>query len=127
MRLHSLKILGSLSKGNKQITDKEIITWSNSKVQNGKMSSFRDSSLSDSLFFLELLNNIAPGCVNDEHVIKGRLSQDEMNLNAKYAISTARKIGCTVFLTYEDIVEVKSKMIMVLCASLMSWAQTNAK
>jgi plastin-1 len=39
-------------------------------------------------------------------------------LNAKYAISTARKIGACVFLTPEDIVEVKSKMIMTFVSEL---------
>lgn len=41
-------------------------------------------------------------------------------LNAKYAISCSRKIGACVFLTPEDIVEVKSKMIMTFVAEL--WA-----
>lgn len=39
-------------------------------------------------------------------------------LNAKYLISCARKIGACVFLTPEDIVEVKSKMIMTLVSIL---------
>jgi plastin-1 len=39
-------------------------------------------------------------------------------LNAKYVISCARKVGATVFLTPEDIVEVKSKMIVTFVASL---------
>jgi len=39
-------------------------------------------------------------------------------LNAKYAISCARKIGACVFLTPEDIVEVKTKMIMTFVSEL---------
>jgi hypothetical protein len=31
----------------------------------------------------------------------------------------ARKIGATVYLTWEDIVEVKQKMVMMLVASVM--------
>ena len=40
--------------------------------------------------------------------------------NSRYTISIARKIGSCVFLTPDDITEVKSKMIMTFVASL--WA-----
>lgn len=33
-------------------------------------------------------------------------------MNAKYAISIARKLGATIFVLPEDIVEVKSKMVI---------------
>ena len=35
-------------------------------------------------------------------------------------ISVTRKLGATVFLTWEDIVEVNQKMLVVLVASLMA-------
>ena len=38
--------------------------------------------------------------------------------NAKYAISIARKLGATVFLVWEDIAEVKSKLLLTLLASI---------
>lgn len=41
-------------------------------------------------------------------------------LNAKYAISLARKFGCCVFLLPEDIVEVKSKLLLTFIGTLMS-------
>merc|ERR1712087_1027180 len=41
-------------------------------------------------------------------------------LNAKYAISLARKIGAIVFLLPEDIVEVRNKMCMTFCAAVMA-------
>ena len=44
--------------------------------------------------------------------------QDDKLNNAKYAISVARKLGACVFVASEDIVQVKSKMIMLFCASL---------
>lgn len=43
---------------------------------------------------------------------------EDQLMNAKYVISTARKIGALVFLTPEDIVEVKSKMVMTFVSSL---------
>jgi len=39
--------------------------------------------------------------------------------NAKYAISMARKIGAKVYALPEDIVEVKSKMVMTIFACIM--------
>ena len=44
--------------------------------------------------------------------------QDKLD-NAKYAISLARKIGARVYALPEDIVEVKSKMVMTVFACLM--------
>ena len=40
--------------------------------------------------------------------------------NAKYAISTARKIGARIYALPEDIAEVKSKMVMTSFACLMA-------
>ena len=45
-------------------------------------------------------------------------TQDKLD-NAKYAISMARKIGARVYALPEDIVEVKSKMVMTVFACLM--------
>ena len=43
-------------------------------------------------------------------------------MNALYAISCAHKIGCTVFAVWEDLVEVRPKMVMVLLAATMKIA-----
>lgn len=40
---------------------------------------------------------------------------DDAKLNAKYAISIARKLGATIFVLPEDITEVKSKMVSLFC------------
>lgn len=40
-------------------------------------------------------------------------------LNAKYTISIARKLGATIFVVWEDITEVKPKIMFVLIASFM--------
>jgi len=45
-------------------------------------------------------------------------------LRRRYVISVARKIGATVYLTWEDIVEVKHKMVMMLVASVMHKAMS---
>ena len=61
---------------------------------------------------------VAPECVDKAEVNNG-LTASECKLNAKYAISCAHKMGCRVFLTWEDIVEVKPKMILTLLAAAM--------
>lgn len=40
--------------------------------------------------------------------------------NAKYAISSARKIGARIYALPEDITEVKQKMVMTVFACLMA-------
>jgi hypothetical protein len=42
-------------------------------------------------------------------------ADEDAKLNAKYAISIARKLGATIFVLPEDIIEVKSKMVRLLC------------
>ncbi|XP_048627853.1 fimbrin-4-like [Brassica napus] len=43
-------------------------------------------------------------------------------LNATYIISVARKLGCSIFLLPEDIIEVYQKMMLILAASIMNWS-----
>ena len=105
------------------VTEDVIVKWANAKVLSSgkatKMKNFRDPSLKSGLFFLDLIAAIEPRAVTYEVVTPG-FHPDEQVLNAKYAISCARKIGATVFLGPEDIVEGKVKMYFTFCASL--WA-----
>lgn len=125
MRYQQLKILSELAtRGRGEITDKDVIDWANTKVRgDGRVKSqivaFRDLSLADGLYLLDLVHAVEPRAVNWDQVAQGKSDEDKIG-NAKYAISCAQKIGATVFLTYEDIVEVKPKMIMTFVASLMS-------
>ena len=47
------------------------------------------------------------------------MTADEKKLNARLAISCARRAGCMIFALWEDIQEVKPKMLLVLFATLM--------
>jgi len=64
-----------------------------------------------------LLNAIKPGIVNYELLTSATtgnqylILDDEAKLNAKYAVSIARKLGATIFVLPEDIIEVKPKMV----------------
>ena len=123
MRKHTIKIFTSLSGTGKEVTDSEIVKWANDKVaksgKSTKLRNFNDSSLSSGLFLLDLCAAIEVRAVDPTVATAGVTEQDKLN-NAKYSISVARKIGACVFLTPEDITEVKSKMIMTFVASLWS-------
>lgn len=126
MRCNILQLLKNLrfhSHG-KEINDTDILEWANTKVKNSgsqsRMHSFKDKSLSDGIFFLDLLSAVQPRSVNWGLVTKGQ-SEEEKKMNASYIISIARKLGCSIFLLPEDITEVNQKMILTLTASIMYW------
>lgn len=122
--LQLLKNLRSFSQG-MEIKDGDILNWANKKVRiSGKpshMESFKDKSLSNGIFLLELLSAVEPRVVNWQVVTKGEADEDKQ-ANANYIISVARKLGCSIFLLPEDIVEVNQKMILTLTASIMYWS-----
>jgi len=122
MRHHVLSILRKLG-GGQNISDDQIIQWANNKVaQAGKhshMKSFKDPSLSDSIFFIDLIDAVQPGSA-DYSLVSQSKEHEALLLNAKYAVSLARKVGCCVFALPEDIVEVKNKMIMTFVATVMA-------
>lgn len=123
MRKYTLQVLQNLARyeGIKEITEDHIITWANAKVastgRRSTMQSFRDQSLKTSMFLLELVSAIEPRAI-DWSVVTAANTKELQMLNAKYAISSAMKIGACVFITPEDIIEVKSKMLLTFLASL---------
>jgi len=122
MRFNILSILNRLG-GGKKISDPEIIAWANDKVKSSgktsKIGSFHDPSLKDGIFLIELVDAVKPGTVDFGLIERGGSEKDHL-LNAKYAISIARKAGAVVFALPEDVVEVKNKMIMTYIAGLMA-------
>lgn len=122
--LQLLKNLRSRTQG-KEIADADILNWANRKVKStgrtSKIESFKDKNLSNGLFFLELLSAVEPRVVNWNLVTKGE-TDDRKKLNATYIISVARKLGCSIFLLPEDIMEVNQKMMLMLTASIMLWS-----
>ncbi|KAJ0720032.1 putative actinin-type actin-binding domain, calponin domain, EF-hand domain pair, fimbrin/Plastin [Helianthus annuus] len=122
MRFNMLQLLKHLKSRNHEITDDYILKWANRKVKSSgrtsEMESYKDKTLSNGIFFLELLTAVEPRVVNWNLVTKG-ITDDEKKLNATYIISVARKLGCSIFLLPEDIMEVHPKMMLVLTASIM--------
>jgi len=129
MRFHTLKFLADVQSkkfGGKAVTDEMIIEWANLRVKaagkTNTMKSYNDSSLSTGLFFMDLLYSIEPKVIDWSFVSPGVTKEDAL-ANAKYVISVARKLGATIFLLPEDIVEVKPKMMMTFVASCMGIAK----
>ncbi|KAL0550148.1 hypothetical protein IC582_014648 [Cucumis melo] len=127
MRFNILQLLKNLRSYSqvKEMTDGDILRWANSKVKStgrsSQIESFRDKRLSNGIFFFELLSAVEPRVVNWNLVTNGE-NDDEKRLNATYIISVARKLGCSIFLLPEDIIEVNPKMILTLTASIMYWS-----
>ena len=112
MRAYTLKVVGEKS-------EEELIKWANSKVSEGrKIKSLKEKKLNDGLFWIELLASIEPRCIRWDLVLKEKLHDKDREMNAKYALSVARGIGAMNFLFWEDITEVKPKLLLTFLASL---------
>lgn len=92
-----------------------------------RISSFADPDLATGIFLLYLLNAVRPGCVNWDVVLEGD-GREQQEANAKYVISTARRLDITVLCSWEDIADVKPRALVLLVAALMvaDSAQRNA-
>jgi len=126
MRTHMLAFLATVRANSPRasgggMSDKDIAAWANGKVGTAApaITDFHDKTLADGLFLIELLAAVEPRCIDRALVTAGK-TDEEKKLNAKYVISSARKIGCSLFLLWEDIVEVKPKMILSFTAAVMS-------
>jgi plastin-3 len=68
MRAYTLHILSLLTKSNKPITEKEIIAWVNTKLEQAgkttRIKSFQDSSIANGEVVLDLVDAIRSGTVN---------------------------------------------------------------
>jgi plastin-1 len=117
MRSHILRTLNGIS-------DIDIINWANGIVndQIQTISSFKDQSLKNGKFLLHLLQKLKPGCVDINLIREG--SEEAHRENAKYAISIARKLGATIFLLPEDILEIRGRLIMSFIGTLMAIFKT---
>jgi len=124
MRAHTLSILNKLAGGDGRISDNEIVEWTNKTLSGaGKSSSiqsFKDVTINTSQAIIDLIDAIKPGSIQYDVVISNPSTTADQLKNAKYAVSMGRKIGATIFALPEDIVEVKSKMVMTIFACLMA-------
>ena len=117
MKAHSLQVIGGK-------TEEELIAWGNGLVEDDlKVKSLKDKKLGNSLYFINIMKTIEPRSINWDIVVTDKEDDESKQNNAKYAISIARKLGATVFLVWEDIAEVKSKLLLTFLASLYDVAK----
>lgn len=129
MRKYTLQVLSDIAKSQNlataEFTEDNIVEWANNRVASGTrpgvMKSFRDPTLANSIFLLTLVSVIEPRAVDWEIALSNPNTEEEKMNNARYAISCARKFGACVFLTPEDICEVKAKMLLTFVAAI--WQQ----
>ena len=128
LRFHSLSIVaeatGVDARSLKDVDEKVVVNWVNEKLASSEeggsiMKSFRDPENKNSVLFMELLEAMRPGIVNWE-IMRGIESREDLMHNAKYVISVARKMGATVFIAWEDIVEVNKNMLVTFVCELMA-------
>ena len=121
MRANTLKIIGERS-------EDELIEWANSKVSDErKIKNLKEKKLSDELFWIDLLSSIEPRSIRLDFVVKENPSDNEREMNDKYALSFARGLGAMIFVVWEDITKVKSKLLLTFLASLYDVSQTREK
>lgn len=128
MRKDIVSTLSALAKsyGKREISDADMVKWANEMSRKGGRSSsirsFSDPSLGNGVFLLDVLNGIKSSYVDYDLVASGR-SDEEAYMNAKLAISIARKMGATIWLVPEDICAVRSRLILSFIGSLMNTSQ----
>ncbi|KAF2731467.1 actin-bundling protein Sac6 [Polyplosphaeria fusca] len=109
--------------GKREISDADMIKWANDMARKGgrgtQVRSFKDGSLGNAIFLLDVLAGMKPAYVDYDLVASGR-NEEESYQNAKLAISIARKMGATIWLVPEDIVGVQSRLITTFIGSLMA-------
>jgi len=126
MRYHSIKLLNALkSSKEKEISDKDILRFCNkmaraSGMSSRKLRSFGDKRhLKNGLFFIYVLGGVFPKGIDWDLMTKGENEADAI-LNARYALSIARKYNCTIFLLPEDIIEANPRMCLTFGAAIMT-------
>lgn len=125
MRKDIVTTLSGLARslGKREITDADMVKWANDMSRKGGRSSairsFKDHGLGTGVFLLDVLNGMKSAYVDYEMVATGR-SDEEAYMNAKLAISIARKMGATIWLVPEDICAVRSRLITTFIGSLMN-------
>lgn len=127
MRRFTLDLLKTLSADGSVVTEKTVVEWGNNQVSKSKsppepIRNLNDKNLSNGVYLLHLCEAICRGTVDWSLVITDSSSDEDMKSNAGYVISVARKLGACIFITPEDIMEVKPKMIFSFIASL--WVES---
>ena len=122
MRLNLVQMLQGLTGKSGVPSDADIVALANARVaaagKSLRMESFRDASLADGRFFLELLS--AMGARVNWELVPAEQNDAAREANAKYVISVARRAGASVFCLYDDITTLKPKALLMLTVSCLA-------
>jgi len=116
-RYHSIKFLAELAADGEQISDAKILAMANDcvvSVGGTAIPKFNSADGADGVWACNLVKSIDPEVFDDDFVT------DDARLNARYAISVARRHGCMVFLLPDDIIECNKKLILVFAAAVLT-------
>jgi plastin-1 len=148
MRYQAIQTLSSLSFDGKEISEDDILLWANETIvkcgeladaeehpaKSEPISNFKDKQLTTACFYLDIIRVIMPGAVKpelinydleaakggrdlgDEETVKKRL------MNARYAMTLARREGAELFILAEDLVAMEQKAVLSMFAALMTIA-----
>lgn len=107
--------------GKREISDAEMVKWANEQSKKGgrnsSIRSFKDQAIGSGVFLLDVLNGMKSSYVDYDLVTAGK-SEEESYMNAKLAISIARKMGATIWLVPEDICQVRSRLVVTFIGEL---------
>jgi len=116
MRRDIVRTLGALAQrmGKKDLSDSDMIKWSNEQIKKGGRSSsirsFKDPAIGSGVPLLDVLNGLKSSYVDYDLVTPGK-TEDDAFMNCKLAISIARKMGATIWLVPEDVQQVRSRLV----------------
>ncbi len=100
--------------GKREISDSEMVKWGNEQSKKGgrnsSIRSFKDQGIGSGVYLLDVLNGMKSSYVDYDLVTSGK-NDEEAYMNAKLAISIARKMGATIWLVPEDICQVRSRLV----------------
>ena len=95
-------------------TETDLLKWVSEIDQ---VKSFNDKKFKDGRLLIKLEALVNPKVVNWSLVTEGT-SEEDMKLNAKYAISISRKLGAILFCVHDDITNLNKKMILIFVCAL---------
>ena len=95
-------------------TEEDLLAWVS---ETEPVSTFNDRKFEDGRLLIRLAATIEPRVVNWDLVHEGQTDEDKM-MNAKYAISIARKLGAIIFMVWDDIPKINKKMLLIFVCSL---------
>ena len=121
MKMHSLQIIGNKS-------EDDLIKWGNEKVEEKfRIKNLKDKKLGNSLYFINIIKSIDPNVINSDIIIQDKDDKNSKEINAINCISSARKLGAMVFLEPNDIIKVKSNLLLTFLASIYNTAENYLK